>query len=81
MTFLQSNLKINVCRRFRIAYATYLQNSKPIAIIDIEYSLCLIKKLVSKAPSETVKGNFKNDINASPLKRNRHNVYKIVGSP
>ena len=52
MTFLQSDLKTNVCRRFRITYATYLQNSEPIAIIDMEYSLCLIRE-------------FKKDVNAS----------------
>jgi hypothetical protein len=76
MTFLQSDLKTNICSRFRITYATYLQNSEPIAIIDMEYSLCLIKKLVSKAPSETVKGNFKNDVNASP----QHLIFSVSDS-
>jgi hypothetical protein len=59
MTFLQSDLKINVCRHFRIAYVTYLQNSKPIAIIDMEYSLCLIrefKKDVSVSPQHLIFG-------------------------
>jgi hypothetical protein len=77
MTFLQSDLKINICRRFRIAYTTYLQSSKPIAIIDMEYSLCLIRELASKAPSETVKDNFKNDVNASPW----HLIFGVSDRP
>jgi hypothetical protein len=77
MTFYQSDLKTNVCRCFRIAYATYLQSSKLIAIIDMEYSLCLIRELVSKAPSETVKGNFKNDVNASP----QHFIFSVSDRP
>jgi hypothetical protein len=77
MTFLQSDLKTDVRRRFRIAYATYLQSSKPIAIVDMEYSLWLIRELVSKAPSETVKGNLKNDVNASP----QHLIFGVSDRP